>query len=494
MIMVFSTYVSASDSPINDNYIETFINGNRTFSYTKIANDGSELTKDAKFGKGKKDWACTRDNNTGLIWELKTNDGGLRDLKNTYSNHTKNYPEYCTTRECYPSKLGDNTNADGFIKQVNKTKLCGKDNWRLPDINELVGLIYCPHGEYTKDGDFFNYEIIPSYANTKMTFSYNICGSYDESFFYSKYFPDIPEDRGFNTNVYPSYFYFWTSTPIEVYEGPDYTRAMTFNANNSVVNNAFVNDKNHIRLVQGITKKGNTNEEIKSFSYTKIANDGSVLPNSAKLGRNSKDWACTKDNNTGLIWEVKTDDNGLRDKKWYYSWYNPKKDNGGDRGYTDIESSWMNKPINCISKNNCNTYSFTSAVNKKGLCGKKDWRLPNKDELMTLIYCSNGKYGYQINNFSKELRQLDSCSDSRGNWSTLSHPTINTTYFPDSPLQYYSGRDENGDVQIENYPSYWSSSPDISDSYGAWFINFYYGFAEITDKYANNYIRLVRGK
>lgn len=72
----------------------------------------------------------------------------------------------------------------------------------------------------------------------------------------------------------------------------------------------------------------------RTFSYTKIANDGSELSKTVKLGTGAKDWACTKDNNTGLIWEVKTNDGGLRDKDWKYTWYNPdSKTNGGFEGY-----------------------------------------------------------------------------------------------------------------------------------------------------------------
>ena len=43
-----------------------------------------------------------------------------------------------------------------------------------------------------------------------------------------------------------------------------------------------------------------------------------------------------RDNVTGLMWEVKTDDGGLRDKDWTYSWYNPDATtNGGSAGYAD---------------------------------------------------------------------------------------------------------------------------------------------------------------
>ena len=50
------------------------------FDYTKIANDGSELPADAPLGSAAGEWACTRDNATGLVWEVKTDDGGLRDM------------------------------------------------------------------------------------------------------------------------------------------------------------------------------------------------------------------------------------------------------------------------------------------------------------------------------------------------------------------------------------------------------------------------------
>ena len=41
--------------------------GGAGFDFTKIANNGDELLPNAALGKGLKDWACTRDNVTGLI-------------------------------------------------------------------------------------------------------------------------------------------------------------------------------------------------------------------------------------------------------------------------------------------------------------------------------------------------------------------------------------------------------------------------------------------
>jgi hypothetical protein len=53
-----------------------------------------------------------------------------------------------------------------------------------------------------------------------------------------------------------------------------------------------------------------------SKSYTMIANNGAALPNSAVLGNGTGDWACTRDNETGLIWEVKTTDRSMRHMDW----------------------------------------------------------------------------------------------------------------------------------------------------------------------------------
>jgi hypothetical protein len=119
---------------------------NLTTGYTKVANDGSLLPDSAILGTGPKDWACTKDNKTGLIWEIKTMDGkrSLRDVNYGYTNYTSKYN---------PNRmLADPTNAEGFALAVNSSvngKLCGKDNWRLPTAKELDGLISCKDGKYT---------------------------------------------------------------------------------------------------------------------------------------------------------------------------------------------------------------------------------------------------------------------------------------------------------------------------------------------------------
>jgi hypothetical protein len=38
-----------------------------------------------------------------------------------------------------------------------------------------------------------------------------------------------------------------------------------------------------------------------------------------------------RDNVTGLVWEVKTADGGLRDQKWSYTWYDSVHNSRGPR-------------------------------------------------------------------------------------------------------------------------------------------------------------------
>ena len=195
---------------------------------------------------------------------------------------------------------------------------------------------------------------------------------------------------------------------------------------------------------------------ISTTGYTKISNSGAVLPDTATLGSGANDWACTKDSKTGLTWEVKTDDGGLRHIFWVYSWYKPSGDNGGDVGYTDIDKS-LGAP-KCSTKDNCNTDVFTKAVNTKGLCGKKDWRMPTKAELMKLV-CSDGKY-----------KTDGACT----NWGLIV-PKLNVSFFPNTVSGWY-----------------WSSSPGANGSSFSWSVDFGNGRSFDDFKYNNYFVRLVR--
>jgi hypothetical protein len=122
---------------------------------------------------------------------------------------------------------------------------------------------------------------------------------------------------------------------------------------------------------------------IPTTGYSKIANDGSLLADAAVLGTGAKDWACTRDNATGLVWEVKTDDGGLRDKDNTYFWYDPNPaTNGGFAGYQNNNGQFV---ASCTGGILCDTDAYKNAVNTKKLCGYGDWRVPSAEYLKTLV-------------------------------------------------------------------------------------------------------------
>lgn len=121
---------------------------------------------------------------------------------------------------------------------------------------------------------------------------------------------------------------------------------------------------------------------VPGFDFTKIANDGSALPADAQIGQFPGDWACTRDNRTGLVWEVKVlSASNLRHMHHLYTWYEPDTAvNGGNAGVPGGPGS-CNSTLPA-----CNSSAFVAAVNASQLCGANDWRLPSGEELLSLIH------------------------------------------------------------------------------------------------------------
>jgi len=89
---------------------------------------------------------CVRDNTTGLIWQGQTNIGGeLRNRGRVLNNYdstsgNQNYNSGVPT-SVSDFQINDLTNSIGFKNAVNATNLCGSNAWRLPTIDELLGLV-----------------------------------------------------------------------------------------------------------------------------------------------------------------------------------------------------------------------------------------------------------------------------------------------------------------------------------------------------------------
>jgi hypothetical protein len=211
-----------------------------------------------------------------------------------------------------------------------------------------------------------------------------------------------------------------------------------------------------------MTPEVNAVPTASTFSYAKISNSGATLPDTAQLGTGTTDWACTKDNQTGLIWEVKTTDGGLRDMKNTYTWYEPDASkNGGNAGYPNGDGYPEYCKGSLFGFRKCDTYAFTNAVNANGLCGKKDWRMPTIEELKGLLT-------YPLLTTTRTFDEL-----------LTFNQLIDATYFPNTNTWFWTW--------------FWSSSPVAGSRYGAWSVDFYTGYSNYDVKSFSNNVRLVRG-
>ncbi len=86
---------------------------------------------------------CVRDNATGLIWEGKTDDGGLRDKDNIFRNFDTSGHRQAQGDGYRPATVNEiynDTNAQYYIDHVNSNSICGYTNWMLPSQSVLTVL------------------------------------------------------------------------------------------------------------------------------------------------------------------------------------------------------------------------------------------------------------------------------------------------------------------------------------------------------------------
>jgi len=187
---------------------------------------------------------------------------------------------------------------------------------------------------------------------------------------------------------------------------------------------------------------------VAGFDYTKVGNSGTSLTSAASLGANATDWACTKDNVTGLTWEVKTT-SGLRSLNHSYTWYSNSTANGAHAG--TLGANTCSSSLASFN-NQCNTQNYVAAVNSASLCGTSDWRLPTRKELLTLVYAG-----------------------------ASAAPQIDTAYFPNT--------------SNTSTWTWWTHSTNALNATFAWYVDFSDGNSYASGKTVNGGypVRLVRG-
>ncbi|MCH8543746.1 MAG: DUF1566 domain-containing protein [Alcanivorax sp.] len=126
--------------------------GQGGFDLSRLCNNGEEAGQgdcppEPALGPGAQDWGCTRDNVTGLVWEAKVNSSAhLRHGAHTYSwyddDATRNGGHAGTPDggDC----AGSECDTAAFVAAVNDSALCGLDDWRLPTMTELKGVLHLP--------------------------------------------------------------------------------------------------------------------------------------------------------------------------------------------------------------------------------------------------------------------------------------------------------------------------------------------------------------
>ncbi len=159
---------------------------------------------------------------------------------------------------------------------------------------------------------------------------------------------------------------------------------------------------------------------------------------------------CVRDNVTDLVWEVKTNDGGLRDMNWTYTWYDSVKKYSND-SYTGLADATDCLPgaqcAGCFRKGRCDTEKYVQDVNTEGICGYKDWRMPTLKELESIAHLGRN-----------------------------STPAIDTNYFPNT-------RD-----------FYWSSTRfAVRSAFATWELDFAQGNARDAYSSSPKSVRLVRG-
>jgi hypothetical protein len=163
-----------------------------------------------------------------------------------------------------------------------------------------------------------------------------------------------------------------------------------------------------------------------NVDFQKMSNDAELID------MESPEWSCVLENNKSLVWEVKSESEGIQYALNTYTWFD---------GVSGRENGSFSK--NCYWGKNCNTQSYIEDINKAELCTYSDWRLPTKDELNSIKYY----------------------------WGD-SDILIDSNFFPNTQMG-----------------TYWTSESKILL---AWEIPFFIGGSEVRDKTTGTFVRLVR--
>jgi hypothetical protein len=171
------------------------------------------------------------------------------------------------------------------------------------------------------------------------------------------------------------------------------------------------------------------------WDFSAVDQGGTVMPQHA-----AGEHHCVLDGRTGLLWEVKRAEPGLHHRDALFSWYHDDKaENLGEPGLAGGGKCSLER---------CDTAAFVEAVNAAGLCGRHDWRMPSRDEALTILDRARAGTG----------------------------ATLDPVYFPAAvEAEFWTG------TTFRMYPQ------------GAWAVDTIYALDRVDDKAEPKRVRLVSG-
>jgi hypothetical protein len=328
------------------------------------------------------------DNATGLMWEKKDQSGGIHDRRNVYT--------WCGA-SCGSTNVMDGTITTTFLAGLNAgAGFASHTDWRIPNQNELLTLINRENLGPAVDAAFS--------TNCALGCTVLTCSCTAEG-------QPGPNGEG----------QYWSST-TDFFFGP--TTAWNADFGLGLTERLVVGKiiPANVRAVRGTGEVCSPSQPLKTGQTTAYGpgSDGDLQAGAARSYTDNGDGTIT-DNATGLMWEKKDQSGSIHDWNNRYTWC------GASCGTTQLMDGTI-------------TTTFLAGLNAgAGFASHTDWRVPNLNELLTLV----------------DYENANPATDAAFNTNCTPGCTVLTC----SCTQPALGND-----------FYWSSTTLASDPHDAWFI------------------------
>ena len=201
--------------------------------------------------------ACIRDQTTGLLWEHKKMTGGLQNPTHTYSWYSQDernnggFEGYQDRGQCRYTRC----DTAAYIEALNKRRLCGLDQWRLPTRSELAGLV--------------DYSRLP---------------------------PDPAIDQHAFSNTAAQFY--WSSTPSAANKDSAWGIGFVFGYDYAY----FKSDHGHVRLVHDATSRSDTHKSTADINRMAQHLQHNIISTSPSNVFTDNGDGTVTDQRTGLMW------------------------------------------------------------------------------------------------------------------------------------------------------------------------------------------------